>query len=154
MILTDKGPVRMRFQISPASLHPARAALFSLLLCLAAAPAVVEAKPPLRDVAEIDDSLMAIAIADEIRKTCDDISARMIRALSTINGLKSRARELGYSDAEIENYVTSKSEKRRMRAKATAYLQAQGVADRSPESLCRFGAAQIKSGTEIGRLLR
>ena len=63
-------------------------------------PAV--AKPPLREVAEIDDALMMIAIANEIREECDDISARMIRAMMTINDLRGRAQSLGYTDDEIE----------------------------------------------------
>ena len=66
------------------------------------------AKPPLREVREIDDMVMVIAIADEIRKSCDDIGARLIRAYATLNGLKSLAHEKGYSEDEVEDYVTSK----------------------------------------------
>ena len=128
------------------------AALSVMLVLTAALPA--EAKPPLRDVAEIDDTLMAIAIADEIRKNCDGISARMFRALGTINGLKTRARDLGYSDDEIDEYVTSKSEKRRMRDKANAYLAGQGVSAGDLGQLCQFGRQQISKGGDIGRLLR
>lgn len=50
------------------------------------------AKPPLRDVQEIDDMVMVIAVANEIRKRCDDISARLLLAYSTVNGLKALAR--------------------------------------------------------------
>lgn len=117
-----------------------------------AAPAI--AKPPLRDVAAIDNGLMSVAIADEIRKKCDGISARMVRALSTLEGLKSEARGLGYSNDEIEDYVTSKSEKRRMRAKATAYLASKGVSADSTSQLCAFGKSEISKGSSIGRLLR
>ncbi|WP_425098431.1 DUF5333 domain-containing protein [Tropicibacter sp. S64] len=112
------------------------------------------AKPALRDVSEIDNALMAIAIADEIRKTCPDIDARMVKALFTINALKSRAGDLGYSDDEIEDYVTSKDEKKRMRAKATAWLKAQGVDAKDKAQLCAFGAAQMDKETAIGVLLR
>ena len=38
------------------------------------------ANPPLRDVPAIDDALLDLGIADEIRKNCPDISARLIRA--------------------------------------------------------------------------
>lgn len=120
----------------------------------AALAAPVMAKPPLREVAEIDDGLMAIAIADEIRKSCDDINARMVRAMSTIRSLKKRAEALGYSDEEIDDYVTSKAEKKRMRAKATAYLSAKGVAVADTTALCRFGKTEISRETDIGRLLR
>jgi hypothetical protein len=79
---------------------PMRLLLTSLLCVSLAAP--VLAKPPLRDVAEIDDALMVLAIADELRKSCDGISARMIRALNRIEGLKGRARDLGYSSEEVK----------------------------------------------------
>ncbi|WP_292292745.1 DUF5333 domain-containing protein [Marivita sp.] len=112
------------------------------------------AKPPLRDVAEIDDAVMAVAIADAIRKSCDDINARLLRAYTTLNGLKSDARARGYTDEEVEAYVTSKSEKARMKAKAERFLQANGVRPDDIPALCRFGKAQIRSRTEIGELLR
>lgn len=112
------------------------------------------AKPPLRDVPEIDNGVMAVAIADAIRKTCDDINPRLIRAYSALNALKSLARKKGYSDEEVEDYVTSKSEKKRMRAKAESFLLDNGVRADDDAALCRFGKVQIQSQTEIGRLLR
>ena len=77
---------------------------------LAGAP-MAQARPPLRDVAEINDGLFAVAVADEIRKECRSISARMLRALNYINALEKRAQELGYSKQEIKAYVKSKEEK-------------------------------------------
>ncbi len=112
------------------------------------------AKPPLRDVAEIDDVVMAVAIADEIRKSCDGINARLVRAYTTINSLKSLALERGYTEEEVEDYVTSKSEKKRMRAKAEGYLKSKGVPLGSTAALCRFGESEIAAQTQIGRLLR
>jgi hypothetical protein len=112
------------------------------------------AKPPLREVAEIDDMVMKVAIADEIRKSCDGINARLLTAYFTLNGLKSLAREKGYSDEEIEHYVTSKSEKERMRLKAEAYLAQNGVQANDRAALCRFGKIQIQTQTEIGQLLK
>lgn len=112
------------------------------------------AKPPLRDVPQIDDTVMMVAIADEIRKSCDGINARLLQAYMTLNGLKSLARDMGYSDEEIEKYVTSKSEKSRMRAKAEAYLAANGVQASDRAALCRYGKMQIQAQTEIGQLLK
>lgn len=112
------------------------------------------AKPPLRDVAEIDNAVMVVAIADAIRKSCGDINARLIRAYTTLNSLKSEARARGYSDEEVEDYVTSKDEKARMKAKAERFLQANGVNPDDIPALCRFGKAQIRSQTGIGQLLR
>ncbi|WP_136441447.1 DUF5333 domain-containing protein [Pacificoceanicola onchidii] len=135
-------------------MRPISKRVLVLALGLGLAGQSLAAKPPLRDVAEIDNGLMAIAIADEIRKTCDGISARMIRAYSTIKALESRAGELGYSEEEIEDYVTSKTEKKRMRAKASAYLAGQGVDADNAAALCAFGERQIAKGTAIGVLLR
>ena len=128
--------------------------LTSLLAVFAVIGTAALARPPLRDVAAIDDMVMQVAIADEIRKSCDGISARMLTAYMTLNGLKSQARDLGYSDAEIETYVTSKSEKSRMRAKAEAFLAANGVPAGDRTALCRFGQTQIQTQTQIGQLLR
>lgn len=127
--------------------------LSTLGLCLVMAlPAA--AKPPLSEVAKIDDGLMAIAIADEIRKTCGDISARMIKAYTVINDLKAQAKALGYTDAEIDDYVTSKAEKARMRAKAEAWLASRGVDAKNDAQLCAFGKTEIARATDIGVLLR
>ncbi|OSQ52047.1 DUF5333 domain-containing protein [Marivita geojedonensis] len=128
--------------------------LTSLVAVLAITGTVASAKPPLREVAEIDDMVMVVAIADEIRKSCDDIGARLIRAYSTLNGLKALAREKGYSDEEIERYVTSKDEKARMREKAESFLLANGVRADDRAALCRFGKMQIQAQTEIGELLK
>lgn len=112
------------------------------------------ALPPLREVKEIDDGLFAVAVADEIRKECTSISARMFRALSYINTLENRALELGYSEQEIKAYVKSKEEKARMRARGEAYLKANGVSYADPETFCTLGRAEIEKGTRIGQLLR
>lgn len=123
------------------------------LLCASlAAPAA--ARPPLRDVAEIDNGLMAIAIADQIRKTCDDIQPRMLFALSQLNALKNRAKSLGYSDDEIDDYVTSKAEKDRMRKKAASWLSSKGVAAGDKGALCEFGRRDMAQGGPVGAFLR
>ncbi len=128
-----------------------------IALGLAAGPALATAdggKPPLREVREIDDGLLAVGIADEIRKECDDISARMFRALGYISSLERRARELGYTEDEIEDYVTSKEEKKRMRARGEAWLEAQGVNQSEPGALCALGRREIAKGSQIGALLK
>ena len=112
------------------------------------------ALPPLREVKEIDDGLFAVAVADQIRKECPSISARMFRALSYINALENRARDLGYSEEEIKAYVESKAEKARMRARGEAYLKANGVSYAAPETFCALGKSEIAKATRIGQLLR
>ncbi|EPX80466.1 DUF5333 domain-containing protein [Salipiger mucosus] len=124
------------------------------LVGLTAMPAAATAKTPLGEVKEIHDGLMAVGIADQLRKDCDNLSARILTAYGYINSLKSRASELGYSDQEIEDFVTSKDEKRQMRADGEAYLRARGVDPEDSAAFCAFGVSEIGAGTAIGKLLR
>lgn len=112
------------------------------------------AKPPLRDVPEIDDALLMVAIADDLRKTCDDIDARLLKALGHIQGLKSKARKLGYSDDEIKAYTGSKDEQKRMRARGEKYLEQRGVDRKNDTAYCTFGKQEIAKGSQIGVLLK
>ncbi|MCR8546258.1 DUF5333 domain-containing protein [Salipiger sp. P9] len=131
-----------------------KAVLLSALLALTALPAAATAKSSLGEVREIHDGLLAVGIADEIRNKCDSIGARMIRAYSFLGDLKARARSLGYSDDEIEDYVTSKAEKKKYRAEGEAWLRARGVTLGVAEGYCRVGREEIEKGTPIGVLLR
>ena len=114
----------------------------------------VSAKPPLRDVPEIDGTILAVGIADEIRKNCPDISARLFRALNVINSLKGTARDLGYSEAEIDAYRKSDAEKARLKATRDEYLTAGGVRTDAPDTYCQLGRTEIEKGGQIGALLR
>lgn len=113
-----------------------------------------DALPPLREVKKIDDGLLAVAIADELRKRCNMLDARMFRALNYLNSLKNAARDMGYSDAEIEAYVSSAPEKDRMRTRGEAYLKAKGVTIGDYAGYCSLGKDEIARGSAIGRLLR
>ncbi|WP_146588963.1 DUF5333 domain-containing protein [Puniceibacterium confluentis] len=126
----------------------------SLILAATLAAGAVAAKPALRDVAAVDDGLLAVGIADEIRNKCDKIEARMITALLRLNELKATARSQGYSDDEIEDYVTSKAEKARMRQRGEAYLLANGVTLGDKSSYCKLGKQEIAKGSAIGSLLK
>ncbi len=128
--------------------------LCALTVSLSAAAVAGQSAPPLSEVAEIDDGLMAVAIADDIRKRCDDIEPRLMRAYLTIRALERRAQDLGYSDEEIEDYVTSKAEKARMRTKALDWLKENGVDGADDAALCAFGVAAIERNDAVGRLLR
>ncbi|WP_372571387.1 DUF5333 domain-containing protein [Ruegeria jejuensis] len=128
-----------------------KAALIALALTL---PTMVWAKPPLRDVPEIDNELYFIAIANEIDKQCDSISGRRLKAIGVIWDLKSKANALGYSDREIRAYVDSDTEKARMRRKGEAYLAQNGVSYDKPESFCVLGRAEIDRNSAVGVYLR
>ncbi len=117
-------------------------------------PVVAEAKPPLRDVKEIDNEIYYIAIANEISEYCPSISGRRLKAIGVMWDLRSRANKLGYSDSEIRAYVDSDAEKDRMRAKGEAYLAQNGVSYGNPNSFCTLGRKEIERNSAIGVYLR
>lgn len=127
--------------------------LMAIVLTSMLAAQPLAAKPPLREVAEIDDGLLWIGIADEIRKKCPDISARMIRAYGRIKGLENRALELGYSESEIKAYVRSDAEKARMKQRGIDWLTSKGVAVGDVQGYCALGKAEIDRNSAIGSLL-
>ncbi|CUJ86986.1 hypothetical protein RUE5091_00542 [Ruegeria denitrificans] len=124
------------------------------LLSVLALPTIAEAKPPLREVKEIDNELYYIAIANEISEYCPSISGRRLKAIGVLWGLKSKANKLGYSDNEIRAYVDSDAEKDRMRAKGEAYLAQHGVTYENPNSFCTLGRAEIERNSAVGVYLR
>ncbi|MGC1505177.1 MAG: DUF5333 domain-containing protein [Sulfitobacter sp.] len=121
-------------------------------LSLLAAPAM--AKSPLREVAAIDDALFDLGIADRIRKNCPNISARMLRAIGYVRNLEKKARDMGYTQAEIDAYTDSDAEKNRLRAKAAVFFRARGVDTSDPQSYCAVGLQEIQKSSRIGSLLR
>ena len=121
---------------------------------LMALPAMAAGKPPLRDVPQIDDRMLWVAIAIEISDRCESIDARMMRGLNYLRVLRSEARQLGYSHAEIKAYVDSKAEKDRMRGRGEAYMRARGLNPDSNADLCKLGQAEIAKGSQIGAFLR
>lgn len=125
----------------------------ALTLLLGAGPGVARADG-LREHKEINDGLKTIAIADMIRKKCPSISARMITAYGYMRGLKQIANDEGYSDDEIEAFVTDKQEKARVEGAARDWLKSQGVKLSRPNSYCVAGRAEIDRNSQIGVLLR
>lgn len=129
-----------------------RAMTIALILSLSAG--ALSAKPHLRDVPEVDGTLLVVSIADEIRKNCEDISARIIKAYRVISGVKAKAEALGYTDDEIDAYRKSDTEKARLLAARDAYLESGGVTAGASDEYCRVGRAEIEKGSRIGALLR
>jgi len=114
----------------------------------------VAAKQPLRDVKVIDDAVFDVAVADQIRKKCPEIAPRLVQAFSLYRATRKQARDMGYTDAEIEAYGDSETEKTRMRAKGEAYLRANGVVASDAQSYCALGRKEIQKASRIGSLLR
>ena len=137
----------------PSGVKPLSQSLpFVLIFVLIASAAL--AKPPLREVEEVRDGLITAGIAIEIDDNCDDISVRLIRGLSYLEGLKRTARDLGYSEAEIDAYVDDKAEKSRLEGMARDWLAERGAVAGDESSYCAIGSAEMAIGSQVGRLLR
>lgn len=125
----------------------------ALILSLAlAVPAW--AKPPLRDVPEIDDRLFAVALAVEISDRCATIAPRTLKGLAYLWRLADRAKELGYTSEEIDAYRSSDAEKARIRRKGEAYMRAQGLDPARDADLCRLGQSEMAKNTLTGSFLK
>lgn len=114
----------------------------------------VAAKPPLREVVEIEQALLVIGQADSIRKNCPTISARRIRAVMYILSVEGRAKDLGYSASEIDAYTDNDADKARLKDKSAAILAAKGVDTSDPQSYCAVGMTEIQNSSQIGTLLK
>ena len=121
---------------------------------IAASTGHASAKPPLREVREIDDKIYYALIAYEIGEQCGSISARKMKGINDLWALGRRAKELGYTEAEIKAYIRSKEEKARMRARGEAWLKTKGVTYDDPETFCALGRAEIERNSAIGVYLR
>lgn len=131
-----------------------RSVIAVVLSTVLALPAAALAKPSLREVQEIEDPLFAVAVAKEVADYCDGISPRYLKGLGQLRRLRARANNLGYSDAEIRDYISSDAEKTRMRAKGEKLLAQNGVDYGKPETFCTYGRAEIEKNSAIGVLLR
>jgi len=133
-----------------------RKTLLTFGLCLASVTLAgsLSAKPALRDVVHVRDGIINVGIAYEISEVCPSLSARLFRGIGFLNSLKSHARGLGYTNAEIDAYVDDKAEKNRLEAIARERLAALGAVSGEPQTYCAVGRAQMSAGTDIGRLLR
>ena len=112
------------------------------------------ALPPLKDVAEIRDGIIAAGMAIEIGDKCDSISVRLLRGALYLNSLKSRAEDLGYSRAEIDAYVDDRAEKSRLEGIARERLAELGAVAGQGDTYCAVGQSEIGAQTAVGRLLR
>ena len=125
-----------------------------MLALVLATPAMAAGKPALRDLPQIDDRMLWVAIALEISDRCETIDPRTMRGLSYLWNIRAEAQKLGYSNAEIKAYVDSDAEKARMRARGEDYVRAQGLNPENDADLCKLGQAEIAKGSQIGAFLR
>ena len=113
-----------------------------------------EAKPPLREVSQIDDAMLWVALAIEISDKCPEIDPRTFKGLSVLYDLRSQAQDMGYSDTEIRAYVRSRDEKARMRARGEKYVKSKGLNPSDPAALCTLGHSESARSSRIGGLLK
>ena len=128
-------------------------ALTAATIAITALAQPAAALEPLSQEKYVNDRLIAARIADRIRKTCPTINARIFYAYGEARKLQSYARKKGYSDEQIDAFLDSKTEKKRIYAVAEDYLTRNGAKDGDAESYCRIGRAEIQKNTIIGSLL-
>ncbi len=122
-----------------------------LSLCLPV-PALAQT-PPLSENPYVNDRLVQARVADRIRKECPTISARFVYALNQARALERWALDQGYTRAEIDAFLDSRADKRRIYAAAEEYLSANGAVAGDAQSFCRVGEAEIAAGTVTGSLI-
>ncbi|WP_295047514.1 DUF5333 domain-containing protein [uncultured Paracoccus sp.] len=129
-----------------------RAAILALT-CGAALAAPAVALPPLSQERHINDSLVQARVADMLRRGCPSLDARIVRAFNEARKLKRYAQEQGYSEAQIDAFLDSRDERRRIYALADRYMVANGVVNGQPDTFCRLGEQEIARKTIAGSLL-
>ncbi|TBN44083.1 hypothetical protein EYE42_02920 [Paracoccus subflavus] len=127
--------------------------IVAALAIAAACAGPAAALPPLSAERHINDSLVQARVADMLRRGCPDLDARIIRAFNEARKLKRYALNQGYSEAEIDAFLDSRDERRRIYAQADRYMTANGVVNGQPETFCRLGQQEIERKTIAGSLL-
>ncbi len=112
-----------------------------------------QALEPLSQEKYINDRLIAARIADRIRRTCPSINGRILYAYGEARKLKRYAEQKGYSRSQIDAFLDSREDKKRIYAVAEDYLVRNGAKAEDPESFCRIGRQEIQKNTVIGSLL-
>lgn len=131
----------MRFILIPAA-----------AVLLLGAPAL--ALQPIHENRTVISAFYSIGLADELRKRCDGVDARMFRAYRYLKSLERYARDVGYSEAQIEDLTENKTEKEKLRTRIRADLAERGASPENPEGYCTVGREEIAKGSAAGRLLR
>ncbi|MCK0094910.1 DUF5333 domain-containing protein [Yoonia sp. F2084L] len=114
----------------------------------------LSAQTALKDVAKVRDGIIYVGMAYEISEECGSINARLFRGINYLQSLRSHARDLGYSEAEIEAYINDDAEKDRLEAIARQQLALIGVVEGNEATYCAAGRAQMDANTRVGWLLR
>jgi len=128
-----------------------RAWLLPVTLVALALPA--QALTPLNQEQHINNSLISAGIADEIRKNCSTVNARMFRALRKAKELEQYARGQGYAEVDVKAFLNSPVERKRVKLAIATYLTENGAVKGSEAGYCALGRAEMKKGSLAGQLL-
>ena len=148
------GNVPGMHQLQFGILTTAIAMTFALVLAASATAAAGSSKTGLAEETYINNGLFVISVANKIRKSCNAIVARKVKALNFIFHLRDVAMERGYTRAEIEAHIESEEEKQKMRERRNAYFTSKGANVEDSESLCEVGREEIARKSPAGKLLR
>lgn len=133
-------------------MKPLRSAMLALG-CVAALAVPAAALEPLSSEKYINDRLIAARIADRIRRECPSIDGRLVYAYQQARALQRYALDKGYTKAQVEGFLDSKSDKQRIYAVAEDYMARNGVVKGNAESFCQLGRQEIANRTVTGSLL-
>ncbi len=126
----------------------------ALALVLVGNTASASALPPIHEDPNILGGFYAIGLADEVRRNCPNISARLFRAYSYLKALENYARDVGYTQEDIDGLTANREEKQRLADRIRADLAARGAMPGAVEGYCVVGREEIASDSAAGRLLR
>jgi len=115
---------------------------------------IANAKSLLIENENIWHELLQISVASKISEKCTSIEARKIKGLFALLQIKSVAKELGYTDNEINEFVSSEENKKKLKNETDIYLLDNGVDLNNVKTVCLFGQSEIDQETTIGSLLR
>ncbi|PSL21855.1 DUF5333 domain-containing protein [Shimia abyssi] len=128
--------------------------LTSAIAATLATAGLASAKPPLREVQDLNNRLYYGLVAYEISEACPGLSFRKLRGVNELWALGRAAKALGYTEAEIRAFIKSDEEKDLMRKRGEAWLKHKGVAVGDTEGYCTLGRAEIERNSAIGVYLR
>lgn len=108
----------------------------------------------IRDNQRVESGLQVVMIGDIIVNGCDELGVRRFRSTPFMLGLAREAMGLGYSRAEVEEFIDDPVERARVEAGAEAWLAQRGASRGDAASLCRIGRSEMAAESTIGRMLR
>lgn len=122
------------------------------VVVLVSTPAV--ALEPLHQNRTVVSGFYAMGLADLVRRNCDDISPRYLRAYNYLKALEKFALDAGYTPAQIEELTDNREEKQKLRARIEDDLAKRGASAETPQGYCTVGREEIAKNSAAGRLLR